>query len=128
MSKQITIDLEQHNVQIIDLNPEKSASPPLSSIIVTQNTGERAVISLNGTRCQGKLEQIPLNILNDIDLILIDGHQMQVSQEIVKQANLLSIPVVLDGGSWKEGFEQVLPYVDYAICSANFLPPQCHAH
>ena len=31
----------------------------------------------------------------------------------------------MDGGSWKPGFEAVLRHADYAICSANFLPPSC---
>ena len=37
----------------------------------------------------------------------------------------LRIPVVLDGGSWKEGLEKLLPLVDYAICSSAFTPPGC---
>ena len=33
--------------------------------------------------------------------------------------------MVLDGGSWKPGLEDLLPWIDYAICSANFYPPSC---
>ena len=61
-----------------------------------------------------------------MDVILIDGHQMEVSWELAKVAKSREIPIVIDGGSWKPGFEKVLPFVDYAICSANFSPPQCH--
>jgi len=32
---------------------------------------------------------------------------------------------VIDGGSWKEGFEKVLPLANYLICSERFLPPGC---
>jgi sugar/nucleoside kinase (ribokinase family) len=28
--------------------------------------------------------------------------------------------------SWKPGFENIIPFVDYAICSANFYPPGCY--
>jgi sugar/nucleoside kinase (ribokinase family) len=33
--------------------------------------------------------------------------------------------VVMDGGSWKPGTEQLLKSVDVAICSADFLPAGC---
>ena len=29
------------------------------------------------------------------------------------------------GGSWKEGEEELLPYMDYVICSSDFHPPGC---
>jgi sugar/nucleoside kinase (ribokinase family) len=31
----------------------------------------------------------------------------------------------MDGGSWKIGYEAIIPHVNYAICSANFYPPNC---
>ena len=64
-------------------------------------------------------------ILENIDIVLIDGHQMEVSKIIAQTANIQNIPVVIDGGSWKPGFAEILPFVNYAICSANFYPPNC---
>lgn len=58
-------------------------------------------------------------------MVLIDGHQMAVGSAIAQQAHSHNIPVVIDGGSWKEGWETVLPFTNYAICSANFYPPNC---
>ena len=125
LSQVIRQDLANQSIHSIDLEPTWSDSPSVSSVIVTQNTGERAVISLNATKFQAKLEQIPPNILTDIDIVLIDGHQMVISEAIACQAQTKHIPIVMDGGSWKTGFEKVLPFVDYAICSANFYPPNC---
>jgi sugar/nucleoside kinase (ribokinase family) len=99
-----------------DLAPDRLESPPISSIIVTQSTGDRAVISVNATRFQADVADIPANILQDVAIVLIDGHQMTVGAAIAAQAKTLSIPVAIDGGS-------VLPHVDYAVCSANFHPP-----
>ena len=127
LSNLIKSDLTNYNVEIKDLIPHQSMSPPVSSIIVTKSTGDRAVISLNATTSQAKIEQLPEDILDDIAIVLVDGHQMLISVEIALQAKSKNIPVVMDGGSWKEGFEKVLPYVDYAICSANFYPPQCNS-
>jgi sugar/nucleoside kinase (ribokinase family) len=121
----IHADLAAWGVERRDLAPDRTESPPISSIIVTQSTGERAVISINATRFQAAVSAIPEHILANVQIVLIDGHQMQVGAAIAAQAKAIGIPVVIDGGSWKPGFETVLPYVDYAICSANFLPPAC---
>lgn len=119
-------DLESHTVTQIDLAPTHDEQPPISSIIVTQGTGDRAVVSLNATKTQASCDRIPKNILQGVDIVLIDGHQMAVGQEVARKAKENYIPVVIDGGSWKPGFENVLPFVDYALCSANFYPPGCN--
>ncbi len=126
LTQLIRADLAAYPVKIRDLIPKKSDIPPVSSIIVTAATGERSVISINALKSQGYKSQIPQDILNQIDLILIDGHQMEVSIALAKIAKSKQIPVVIDGGSWKPNLEKVLPFVDYVICSANFYPPQCH--
>lgn len=119
-------DLEEYSVEFTDLEADKSQSPPVSSIFVTESTGERAIVSINATKSQARVEQIPANILSGIDIVLIDGHQMAVSCAIAQQAQAQKIPVVLDGGSWKTGLESILPFIDYAICSSDFYPPNCH--
>jgi sugar/nucleoside kinase (ribokinase family) len=121
----IRADLDAQQVELLDLAPEREDPPPLSSILVTEGTGDRAVVSRNAVNLQATASQIPPNPLDGIDIVLIDGHQLEVSVAIAQAAHLQNIPVVLDGGSWKPGLEKVLPFVDYAVCSANFLSPGC---
>jgi sugar/nucleoside kinase (ribokinase family) len=129
----VLAELEEWGVAIADLNPQQTAPLPTSSIIVTQTTGERAVVSLNAVRLQASLEQmeqalgdrIPSDTLSGVDIVLIDGHQMAVGREIAQRARANQISVVIDGGSWKPGFEKVLSLADYVICSSNFHPPGC---
>ncbi|MBE9207013.1 sugar kinase [Nostoc sp. LEGE 06077] len=127
MTQLIYSDLENYRVAIADLNPNQPSPPPVSSIIVTQATGERAVISINAAKTPASSGSIPANIWQNIDIVLIDGHQIEVGKAIAQTAKSANIPVVIDGGSWKPGFEQILPFVDYALCSANFYPPNCNA-
>jgi sugar/nucleoside kinase (ribokinase family) len=126
MTQLIRQDLANYQVAIADLAPNTSTAPPVSSIIITQATGERAVVSINAVKTQVDDKSIPSNILDNIDILLIDGHQMEVSRHLASIAKAQNIPVVMDGGSWKPGFADVLPFVDYAVCSANFYPPNCH--
>jgi sugar/nucleoside kinase (ribokinase family) len=118
-------DLQQCGIEVIDLAGDRTTSLPVSSILVTQSTGERAVTSINAVNTQIPVTAIPENILLGIEIVLIDGHQMAVGAAIAQQAQQQNIPVVIDGGSWKPGFDTVLPWVDYAICSSNFYPPDC---
>jgi sugar/nucleoside kinase (ribokinase family) len=125
-SQMIRHDLSE--LDLWDLLPDSLECPPISSILVTQSTGDRAVISMNAKRFP--MAQLPTDLnaaelLTGVDVLLIDGHQMAVSASIAALAQANNIPVVIDGGSWKPGFETVLSWVDYAICSANFLPPNC---
>lgn len=125
VSQFVWADLQQYQLQVLDLQPDSVEPLPTSSILVTQTTGERAVISINATRSQASPDQIPAQALQGVDVVLIDGHQMAVGQALAQQSQALQIPVVVDGGSWKPGFEAVLRHTDYAVCSANFRPPHC---
>jgi sugar/nucleoside kinase (ribokinase family) len=125
----VRADLTDHGVAIADLAPDRSESLPVSSIIVTESTGDRAVISINARKNQISCEQIPNAVwtqLAQADIVLVDGHQIPVSIAIATQAKARGIPVVLDGGSWKPNLEELLPLVNYAICSSNFHPPDCN--
>lgn len=123
----IRADLTSHGVEVVDLDFNRSDPPPVSSIIVTQTTGERAIVSLNAQKLQASRDRIPAKILQNVEVVLIDGHQIEVGQAIAQAAQAHQIPVVLDGGSWKPGLEKLLPFVNYAICSADFYPPGCRS-
>jgi sugar/nucleoside kinase (ribokinase family) len=130
MTHLIRADLEQCGVEIADLDPHRTDPPPISSIIVTEATGERAVISINAVKRQATPGQLAVAMPDPVvpenpAIVLMDGHQIEVGRAIAQQAKAQNIPVVLDGGSWKPGLETILPLVDYAICSANFYPPGC---
>jgi sugar/nucleoside kinase (ribokinase family) len=113
------------SLTIADLTPTRPQPIPISSILVTQATGDRAIVSRNAVQAQAPATAIPPNILQGKEIVLIDGHQMAVGASIAQSAQAQQIPAVVDGGSWKPGFETVLAHTDYAICSANFRPPHC---
>jgi sugar/nucleoside kinase (ribokinase family) len=118
-------DLQEYGVTLTDLDPERLSPPPVSSIVVTQATGERAVVASNAGDRQAAIAQIPPDILKGVDILLIDGHQMAVGARIAQWAKAQNIPVVVDAGSWKPGFETVLALADTVVASANFSPPDC---
>ena len=118
-------DLRGQGVTLCELNEDRMEPPAVSSIVVSKETGDRAVIARNAEDLQVKANQVSSDILEGVSIILIDGHQMAVSAQIAQWAKAKEIPVVIDAGSWKPGFETVLPLADVVVASANFFPPDC---
>jgi sugar/nucleoside kinase (ribokinase family) len=125
ISEIIRRDLEVYKINFLDLDAAILEIPSVSSIIVTQSTGDRAVVSTNASKFLISRDRIPPDILENVEIVLIDGHQMQVSLAIAKLAKAQKVPIVIDCGSWKPGFEEVLSLADYVICSDDFQPPNC---
>ncbi|MGD1856091.1 MAG: PfkB family carbohydrate kinase [Leptolyngbyaceae cyanobacterium] len=113
-------DMTHVGVCLTDLTPRRQEPPPISSIVVAQ-TGERAVISRNAVGLQVGPDSA-ISDLDGVDVVLVDGHQMALSQRVAMTARQAGIPVVVDAGSWKPGFEQVLALATVVIASANFQP------
>ena len=118
-------DLQGQGVTLSDLDAQRLSPPPVSSIVVSASSGERAVISRNAENMQIAADQVSQEMLDGIDIVLIDGHQMAVGAQVAQWAKGRQIPVVVDAGSWKPNFDTVLSHADVVVASANFSPPDC---
>lgn len=119
-------DLHQLNVQTSDLTPDRSCHPVFASIITSKTTGERSIVSYHPeyqNYCDITLENFSLDSL---DIILTDSFYTDAAKILIKRAHD-SMPVVMDGGSWKKDLDKLLPYVDIAICSNDFYPPNTNS-
>ena len=117
-------ELKKHKVQLVDLNPEFEGVPPLSSVTVDRN-GNRNVVSANAIRVAIPPVKVETSLCEGARVVMVDGHFMEACQAWAGAAKARGKPVVLDGGSWKDGMEELLKSVHTAICSADFLPPGC---
>ena len=118
-------DLRRRSVRLHDLAGDRRETPPLSSIMVVRGTGERSVVSANGTVFSGLRGEFDPQWLRGASILMVDGHYMPVGIAASRVARKHGIPVVMDSGSWKEGMERLLPLVDIAICSDDYRPPGC---
>ncbi|MBT4837285.1 MAG: sugar kinase [Methylococcales bacterium] len=124
LSSLICNELSKYQVDFLNLS-NQTLSPTISSIMVTESTGERAVVSVNAKHKQCK--QLPVGFSMDKhQALFVDGHQIQISIDAAQIARQKQYPVIFDGGSWKTNTEQLLPHVTHAICSENFHPPNCN--
>jgi sugar/nucleoside kinase (ribokinase family) len=117
-------DVETHSVRLVDLNPEFAEPPSVSSVAV-DDAGRRNVISANAGRITAPPAEPNAQLVEKTNVVLIDGHFMNACQAWAAAAHARGTPVVLDGGSWKDGTEELLANVSMAICSADFRPPGC---
>jgi sugar/nucleoside kinase (ribokinase family) len=115
-------ELSRSGVAVLDIAPDLDDALPLSTVLVDRRSGERAVVSTNAVY-SARANAAQLAWLDSAKACLVDGHNMPLCIQVASAARALGIPVVLDGGSWKEGTEDLLPFVDLAVVSADFYPP-----
>jgi len=124
LASAITAELERYGIAHLDLSPAFEGVPPIAAITVNP-AGKRNVVSARCARVAPPPAQVDETILAEAAIVLVDGHSMQAAQAWARAARAQGIPVVLDGGSWKEGTRELLASIDTAICSADFKPPSC---
>ena len=117
-------ELKQRRVHLVDLNSEFDGAPALSSVTVDRK-GNRNVVSANAIRVTTQPAKVDASLFENARVVMVDGHFMEACQAWAGAAKARSKPVVLDGGSWKDGTDELLKSVHTAICSADFLPPGC---
>jgi sugar/nucleoside kinase (ribokinase family) len=124
LAETIAKEVRRLSINLLDLNPSFADTPVLSSIEVNP-AGERNVVSANAARIPIPTPKVDEGILQKSSLVLIDGHYMQACQAWAAAAHTRKVRVVFDGGSWKDGTDELLSHVTTAICSEDFLPPGC---
>lgn len=107
----------------VDLNPTFQEFPIIASVLSNSRNGDRSIIRNQGVTPKTKLSILEQELSEDYDIILVDGFHQEAAVRISKYGKQHNIPVVFDGGSWKEGSDELLNHADIAICSNDFTSP-----
>ncbi|MGH8902161.1 MAG: PfkB family carbohydrate kinase [Egibacteraceae bacterium] len=121
-------DLRQHAVQVTDMTPQRAEPPPISSITISSENGSRTLVSLDASRLDVPAPPHPDGLLHGAGIVLLEGHLPQFCVAVARAARRAGVPVVFDGGRWKKINDELLGYVDIAICSRSFHPPTAADH
>lgn len=116
-------ELASHGIDIHDAAPGQPDILPVSSIMVTADTGDRAVISRNAGRHDVDPPGELATLLSGVDLVEVDGHHPRLALAAVEAARTCGLPVLLDAGSWKPVTSELLPLCDLVLASTDFRPP-----
>lgn len=118
-------DLKKHGVSLHECSAIPNQLPVISSILINTSSADRCVIYADPSKHKLSPDFDYQNLTNECSVLLFDGFYPEQALSLAQIAKDKGIPTVLDGGSWKEGLEQLLPFIDYAICSDDFYPPGC---
>lgn len=115
-------DLHKQGIDLRDMAPEYADPPAFASVIVSPG-GDRLAVS-TGAFHLAQPDDVG-DMLKTVrpDVVLIDGYIANLALDAIRKARALNIPVVIDGGSWRSYFDELLLHCDIAICSEDFAPP-----
>ena len=122
LSSVVRADAEAYHVRMIDAAPQ-TQEIPISSVIVEAKSGDRTLVS--NSSAVGRLEAPSGDAMDEISpsILLWDTFYPELATAAFKRFQGCGAPVILDGESWTQGIEELLPNVDVAICSESFSPP-----
>jgi len=117
-------DFNTNNIILNDIAENQNISPVLASVITSLN-GDRTILTHNPTEVNANLKVSELFETVKPQVVMLDGFNPGFSVECAATAKEKGIPVVIDCGSWKPQYSEILKYTDIVICSADFYPPAC---
>jgi sugar/nucleoside kinase (ribokinase family) len=123
LARYAAAELTHRGVEVRDAAAHTLSAPAVSSIYVVDSTGDRSVVSVNGAAVTPRIPADLAAMVGRSRVALVDGHHPALALATARAAVERRVPVVLDGGSWKDGLDALLPLVDVAICSADFRTP-----
>lgn len=115
-------DLEACGVAL-DALLDGTEPPITASILVTQSTGERAVVSPSASAVFTPRQPSPPPSLEGTHTVLIDGYHRDVALPIAQVARARGIPVIMDAGSLKPHTAEVTRAADVVVASADLTTP-----
>ncbi|MDQ2880399.1 MAG: PfkB family carbohydrate kinase [Actinomycetota bacterium] len=113
-------ELRDAGVRIVDAWTA-GADLSISAITVLDKTGQRSVVSRNAEDLTAVVPHDLPALIKDTDVVLIDGHHPELAVAAARCAQKAGIPVVLDCGSPKPVYTELVPLADTVVCSAAFV-------
>jgi hypothetical protein len=98
----VRADLDRAGVTLIDVAADDEAPPAVSSILVTEGSGDRSVVSVNAAGRELRPPSGLAALVDDARAVLIDGHHPALALAAARAARARGRLCVLDGGSWKD--------------------------
>lgn len=119
-------DYTNQQIQLFDILEGKYYQPIVSTVITNLSNSDRTIITHHPEKLS--LEPELDNIKPEAyDFIFTDGFYPEIAVPLCKAAKKKGVPVIFDGGSWKPQLPEIIPLVDVAICSNNYMPPGCRS-
>ena len=123
LARLVADELGGHGVAVYDGAPEHELPPAVSSVYIREGDGHRTVVSVNAQGVRATPPRELAGLVARAAVVLVDGHHPALAVAAARAARATGVPVVLDAGSWKDVLTELLPLVDFAVCSSSFRVP-----
>lgn len=118
-------DFRSNRIKHLNLTSQLEFNPVLASVITSTVNGDRNIFTHHPGPIIPEVSAVELLHQVKPEIVLLDGFYPEFSVELAHISRQKNIPVVLDCGSWKPQYKELIPLADIAICSEDFLPPGC---
>ena len=115
----IRSDLAGRGVALLDAAPDASAPPPISAITVARATGERTIVSRNAGDAAVGVPDDFHRVVAGADAVLTDGHHPALARAAARSGR----PLVVDAGTWRPVFGEIIGHATVVACAASFRHP-----
>ncbi len=112
--------LEKAGIDLADIVVRRNCPNQTAYILIDEATGERTVLWQRAECLRLSENEISERMINSARLLHIDGHDTRAATRAASIAQSHRIPVTVDVDTVYQGFENVLPNVDYLVASSEF--------
>lgn len=125
----VRAELERRGIGLIDLATGTGYETPLTTVVASAETSSRTIVNPPVQACgiavldgawKADWGEAPR-------VALTDGFHLREMLPLFRSLLEKGAAVVLDGGSWKPGTDELAPLLTVAICSERFTPPGTNA-
>ncbi len=102
------------------LSTDPEGSSQVAFIVVEQQRARRNIFWTRGSARPLREDEIPRELIASTRILHLDGLQREASLAAARFARQRGVVTVLDGGSWREGTEELLPQIDHLVVSEKF--------
>ncbi len=122
---QVLDELTRLGIEVIDLAADTKYEMPLTTVLVSEADATRTIVNPPATTVPlQRLEAWEESRGARPELILTDGFHLSETLPLLAECRRAGARIVLDGGSWKPGTEELAPLLTAAICSERFRVPE----
>lgn len=114
--------LREAGVDTADVEVRAGCATQSAYIVIDGTTGERSVLWRREDSLALRPEDVTAQWIDGARMVHLDGHDTPAKERVARLARERGIPVSCDVDTVYDGFERVLPNVDYLVASSNFPP------
>jgi sulfofructose kinase len=112
--------LDSEGVDTEHLRVLKGGNSQAAFIAVNPHAGDRTIFWRRGSGTESALEEEEQRVIQLGRFLHLDGLRLDASLAAADTARQARIPVMLDAGTMREGYLELISLTDYLICSETF--------